>query len=163
MSLVIDVGDRPGPGRERGISAAAGAIKRGDLVGREPWPLRRHCHVRVGGGDPGEHFAGSWLSRYDRGGPAVEFGRCGGGIVEPQSSFPRVGAVAGVAAAGEQRLDVAGEIDVGVGRERYQPRHGESCGKKRSQRRDGDSHRHSTSLTAGPEQVAWQLPLTNLF
>ncbi len=32
MSLVIDVGDRPGPGRERGISAAAAAIKRGDLV-----------------------------------------------------------------------------------------------------------------------------------
>jgi tRNA threonylcarbamoyl adenosine modification protein (Sua5/YciO/YrdC/YwlC family) len=32
VSLVIDVGDRPGPGRERGISAAAAAIKRGDLV-----------------------------------------------------------------------------------------------------------------------------------
>ena len=32
MSLVIDVGDRPGPGRERGVSAAAAAIKRGDLV-----------------------------------------------------------------------------------------------------------------------------------
>ena len=32
MSLVIDVGDRPGSGRERGISAAAAAIKRGDLV-----------------------------------------------------------------------------------------------------------------------------------
>ncbi len=32
MSLAIDVGDRPGPGRDRGISAAAAAIKRGDLV-----------------------------------------------------------------------------------------------------------------------------------
>jgi tRNA threonylcarbamoyl adenosine modification protein (Sua5/YciO/YrdC/YwlC family) len=32
VSLVIDVGDRPGSGRERGISAAAAAIKRGDLV-----------------------------------------------------------------------------------------------------------------------------------
>ncbi|MFZ9987321.1 MAG: L-threonylcarbamoyladenylate synthase [Candidatus Nanopelagicales bacterium] len=32
MSLVIDVGDRPGPGRDRGISAAAAAIRRGELV-----------------------------------------------------------------------------------------------------------------------------------
>jgi tRNA threonylcarbamoyl adenosine modification protein (Sua5/YciO/YrdC/YwlC family) len=32
MSLVIDVGDRPGPARDRGVSAAAAAIKRGELV-----------------------------------------------------------------------------------------------------------------------------------
>lgn len=32
MSLVIDVGDRPGPGRDRGITAAAAAIRRGELV-----------------------------------------------------------------------------------------------------------------------------------
>ena len=32
MSLVIEVGDRPGPARERGIAAAAAAIKRGELV-----------------------------------------------------------------------------------------------------------------------------------
>ena len=32
MSLVIEVGDRPGPARDRGIAAAAAAIKRGELV-----------------------------------------------------------------------------------------------------------------------------------
>lgn len=32
MSLVIEVGDRPGPGRDRGVAAAAAAIKRGELV-----------------------------------------------------------------------------------------------------------------------------------
>ncbi len=32
MSLVIDVGDRPGPARERGVTAAAAAIRRGELV-----------------------------------------------------------------------------------------------------------------------------------
>lgn len=32
MSLVIDVGDRPGPGRDRGVTAAAAAIRRGELV-----------------------------------------------------------------------------------------------------------------------------------
>lgn len=32
MSLVIEVGDRPGPGRDRGVSAAAAAIRRGELV-----------------------------------------------------------------------------------------------------------------------------------
>lgn len=32
MSLVIDVGDRPGPARERGVTAAAAALKRGELV-----------------------------------------------------------------------------------------------------------------------------------
>ncbi|MFZ8981208.1 MAG: L-threonylcarbamoyladenylate synthase, partial [Candidatus Nanopelagicales bacterium] len=32
MSLVIEVGDRPGPGRDRGITAAAAAIRRGELV-----------------------------------------------------------------------------------------------------------------------------------
>ena len=32
MSLVIDMGDRPGPGRDRGITAAAAAIKRGEFV-----------------------------------------------------------------------------------------------------------------------------------
>ena len=32
MSLVIDVGDRPGPARDRGVSAGAAAIKRGELV-----------------------------------------------------------------------------------------------------------------------------------
>ena len=32
MSLVIEVGDRPGPSRDRGIAAAAAAIKRGELV-----------------------------------------------------------------------------------------------------------------------------------
>lgn len=32
MSLVIDVGERPGPGRDRGVAAAAAAIKRGELV-----------------------------------------------------------------------------------------------------------------------------------
>ena len=32
MSLVIDVGERPGPGRDRGVTAAAAAIRRGELV-----------------------------------------------------------------------------------------------------------------------------------
>lgn len=32
MSLVIEVGDRPGPARDRGIAAAAAAVKRGELV-----------------------------------------------------------------------------------------------------------------------------------
>lgn len=32
MSLVIDVGQRPGPGRDRGVTAAAAAIRRGELV-----------------------------------------------------------------------------------------------------------------------------------
>jgi tRNA threonylcarbamoyl adenosine modification protein (Sua5/YciO/YrdC/YwlC family) len=32
MSLTIDVGDRPGSGRERGVTAAAAAIRRGELV-----------------------------------------------------------------------------------------------------------------------------------
>lgn len=32
MSLVIEVGDRPSPARDRGIAAAAAAIKRGELV-----------------------------------------------------------------------------------------------------------------------------------
>jgi L-threonylcarbamoyladenylate synthase len=32
MSLVIDVGDRPGSGRDRGVVAAAAAIRRGELV-----------------------------------------------------------------------------------------------------------------------------------
>jgi tRNA threonylcarbamoyl adenosine modification protein (Sua5/YciO/YrdC/YwlC family) len=32
VSLVIDVGDRPGPGRDRGVTAAAAAIRRGELV-----------------------------------------------------------------------------------------------------------------------------------
>ena len=32
MSLVIEVGDRPGPARDRGVAAAAAAIKRGELV-----------------------------------------------------------------------------------------------------------------------------------
>jgi L-threonylcarbamoyladenylate synthase len=32
VSLVIEVGDRPGPGRDRGITAAAAAIRRGELV-----------------------------------------------------------------------------------------------------------------------------------
>jgi L-threonylcarbamoyladenylate synthase len=32
VSLVIEVGDRPGPARDRGIAAAAAAIKRGELV-----------------------------------------------------------------------------------------------------------------------------------
>jgi L-threonylcarbamoyladenylate synthase len=32
VSLVIEVGDRPGPGRDRGVSAAAAAIRRGELV-----------------------------------------------------------------------------------------------------------------------------------
>jgi tRNA threonylcarbamoyl adenosine modification protein (Sua5/YciO/YrdC/YwlC family) len=32
VSLVIDVGDRPSPARDRGIAAAAAAIKRGELV-----------------------------------------------------------------------------------------------------------------------------------
>lgn len=32
MSLVIEVGDRPSPARERGVAAAAAAIRRGELV-----------------------------------------------------------------------------------------------------------------------------------
>jgi L-threonylcarbamoyladenylate synthase len=32
VSLVIEVGDRPGPSRDRGVSAAAAAIRRGELV-----------------------------------------------------------------------------------------------------------------------------------
>ena len=32
MSLTIDVGNRPGPGRDRGVTAAAAAIRRGELV-----------------------------------------------------------------------------------------------------------------------------------
>lgn len=32
MSLVIEVGDRPSPARDRGVAAAAAAIKRGELV-----------------------------------------------------------------------------------------------------------------------------------
>jgi L-threonylcarbamoyladenylate synthase len=32
VSLVIEVGDRPGPGRDRGVTAAAAAVRRGELV-----------------------------------------------------------------------------------------------------------------------------------
>ena len=87
------------------------AAERLHLGRREAGSLGGHPHVGIVGGDPGEDLAGGIIAWHDRPRAAVEFTRGGRSVVESQAAFLRVGAVAGIAPLGQQRLDVTGEVD----------------------------------------------------
>ena len=82
-----------------------------DLSGREPGPLGGHSQIGLVGGDAGEDLAGGIVAGHDRPRAAVEFTRGGRSVVESQAAFLRIGTVAGVASLGQQRLDLAREVD----------------------------------------------------
>ena len=77
----------------------------------EPRTFGGHLQVGVGGDDPLEDQARVSLSRNDRPAPGGKLTGCPVSGVEAEAPFLRVGAVAGEAAAGEERLDVAGKVD----------------------------------------------------
>ena len=83
----------------------------GDLPGREPRPFGGHLEIGIRGRDPGENFALRRRTGHDRPRAARKFADRAGPIVEPQTSFLRVGPVAGHASFGEQRLDIPRKID----------------------------------------------------
>ena len=91
---------------------------------RREWLLElrgRHDEVWIGRLDPGDQFALGDGAGHDRPRARRQFGEGGGAFVEPQVSLPRmrVAAVAVVAVGGEDRPDVAGEVDCpdGISRE----------------------------------------------
>ena len=96
-----------------------------DLRGREAGSLGRHLHIGIDGGDPGEDLAGRLVSRDDCPQAAVERGAGWFREVESEPGFAGVGPVAGEAPLGEERLDVAGEIDL-VGRRGRRREHGDA-------------------------------------
>ena len=74
---------------------------------------RGHHHVGVGTRDPRDQGAGTGFSRHDGRGPAGQGGGGARSVVEPQPrlALASIGTVAGEAAVGEERADVAVEID----------------------------------------------------
>jgi len=74
---------------------------------------RRHHEVGIVACDTGDEFTGGGVTGHDRDGAAVEFSHRHRPIVETQPGLTvlGVGAVAGEAAVGEQRADVAIEIE----------------------------------------------------
>ena len=133
----------------------------------EPCAFGGHLQVGIGGDDPLEHQARVGTSRHDRPPPGGKLAGCPVGGVEAQAPLLRVGAVAGEAAAGEERLDVAGKID-GVsggrlaGRRRHQ--HRSQRDQRQSPRMSNRVNRHGTSCQSwSPHSTLHRWPRRDRF
>ena len=126
--------------------------QRRHLGGGEPRPFGGHLQVGVCGDDPLEYQTRVGTSRHDRPAPGGKRAGCPVGGVEAEAPFLRVGAVAGEAAAGEERLDLAREVD-GVsggplaGRRHHQDR--SQRDQRQGPRMSNRVNRHGTSCQSG--------------
>ena len=103
---------------------------------------RRHNEIGIGRLDPGEQLAGRPIAGHDSPVATVEHETGTSGLIEPQSplSLRGVGAMAGKAAVGEERTDVAVEVDR------------RNCRSRGSQLRCDDRRPHADEEPRAPRQ-----------
>ena len=82
-----------------------------DLRWSEPRSFRRHADIGIGGCDALEDQARLLVTSHDSSAAAFQFGQGASRFIQPQPPLLLVGAMAGKTFAGQQRLDLAGEVD----------------------------------------------------
>src|SRR4051794_1116225 len=82
-----------------------------DFVWRKRLALGRHALGLVGRGDASDERTIRKIARHDGVQSGIQLGNCSLRLVESQTAFVRVRAMATEAAAGKNRLHVAREVD----------------------------------------------------